>query len=212
MRSWLTRFYEKCSAELTSSPNNNVKTIYDILYALGPFKTALCSKDDSGSYCVTKIPATPGSQNNIVNPNPPPAIVPRADQTAVMPNIAKYQETNLPFLFLQPQNDDDGKPSLESDDLCNACTRNIITAYINAESDVPYGPGLSKSILLGKQDELYKAIVNTCGGNFLSGAVQAAGGLSGGTFPSSATQNTIVSQSFAVFCTGLLALAAYSFF
>jgi len=55
-----------------------------------------------------------------------------------------------------------------------------MTSYISWESDVPYGPGLSSSTLLAGQTPLYQDIISTCGKSFLSSAVTAAGGISGG--------------------------------
>ena len=48
------------------------------------------------------------------------------------------------------------------------------------ESAIPYAPGLGHGPLMSGQTQLYLAVQNTCGATFLSGAVQAAGGLSGG--------------------------------
>jgi len=55
-----------------------------------------------------------------------------------------------------------------------------MTQYINFESAVPYAPGLNKSSIMSGQSPLYSAISSECGASFMSGAVQAAGGLSGG--------------------------------
>lgn len=55
-----------------------------------------------------------------------------------------------------------------------------MTSYITFESSCPYGPGLSSSLLLLGQLDLYNNITSKCGSTFLSGAVQAAGGISSG--------------------------------
>ena len=54
-----------------------------------------------------------------------------------------------------------------------------MSAYINFESDIPFAYGLDNSTLLSGQLPLYDAIQSECPANFLSGTVQAAGGLSG---------------------------------
>jgi len=54
-----------------------------------------------------------------------------------------------------------------------------MTAYINFESDIPFAYPLNDSVLLGGQLSLYNAVQSKCSANFLSGAVTAAGGLSG---------------------------------
>jgi len=117
----------------------------------------------------------------------------RADASAIVPNITTYHDTNLPFLFFTP--------SLDATTLCTACSRNVLTAYINFESNDPYAPGLSQSLLLDTQSDLYSAIQQKCPSGFLSGAVQAAGGLSGGILSSGAV-STVSSQY-----QGVLALA-----
>lgn len=91
---------------------------------------------------------------------------------AIEPNTTTYHDTNLPFLFL--------KPSLDATTLCTTCARNVLTAYINFESDIPYAAGLSNSQILSSQNDLYSAIQSKCPAGFLSGAVQAAGGISTG--------------------------------
>lgn len=107
----------------------------------------------------------------------------RRAATAILPNMTTYHDTNLPFIFFTP--------NLDATKLCTACSRNVLTAYINFESNVPYGPGLSQSQLLDTQSALYSAIQQKCPTGFLSGAVQAAGGLSGGLFSSSGAISTV---------------------
>ncbi|KAF9458698.1 hypothetical protein BDZ94DRAFT_1270026 [Collybia nuda] len=169
IRGKIADFYSACSVELTSSPNADVVRTYDIIYATLPLKNAICSKDDGGNYCVTQVKLPSGTSKNLVAGS--------SGQSPLVPDMAAYRKANLAFLFLTP--------SLEATELCTACTRNVLTSYINFESNVPYAPGLAKSTILDSQSALYTGVQNTCGKNFLSGAVQAAGGLSGGTFPSS---------------------------
>jgi hypothetical protein len=68
-----------------------------------------------------------------------------------------------------------------------------MTAYINWESDSPYAPGLSQSTLLSTQNTLYGAVTSICGSSFLSGVVQAAGGLGTG---STSTNGSLRSVGF----------------
>jgi len=221
IRGKIADFYSACSAELTSNAHPDVIRTYDVLYTMTPLRIAICSKDDNGSYCVTqtKAPATSGLNAAIslnggssgltpaalqkyiavpaVNPT---TLTRRADEAALSPNVTTYRAANLPFLFRQA--------SLPAETLCTACTRNVLTAYINFESNVPYAPGLNKSTLLSGQSALYLGVQTTCGKNFLSGAVQAAGGLSGGTFSSGAVQNVGGSQGYISAIIGVLALIA----
>lgn len=165
-----------------SSPNKDVIQFYDVLYALTPFKTAVCSKDDSGDYCVTSIASTTGQSSSTltsltkyVSSTVSTALSRRADAQAVVSvatNATTIAENNILFLMLQP--------TLAKDSLCQSCTRSIITSYISYESKTPYAPGLANSVLLSGQQALYTAVSDTCGSSFLSGSVAAAAGLSGG--------------------------------
>jgi len=162
IRQNLTAFYAACSAELTTDSNSQVRQIYDILYTMVPLRTSVCSKDTSGNYCAAES-----------------STIARRDQltTDFIPNITLFTENNLQFIFYQAD--------LNATELCTSCARQIITAYINFESDSPYASGLNSSSLLGTQSALYNAIVAKCPTNFLTNSgAEAAGGLSGS--PSSA--------------------------
>ncbi|THH19178.1 hypothetical protein EW146_g1955 [Bondarzewia mesenterica] len=193
IRGMLANFYSACPAELTSKSNSDVIRTYDVIYALTPLKEAVCSKDDSGRYCVTTLSSIVSSssvrvstgsssssyiesiRDNLYNPVSSSSVARRAaeDQVALVPNVTTYRESNILFLFLDK--------SLSSDKLCTTCTRNVLTAYMNFETSVPYAPGINNSLLLAGQSDLYSGIQSTCGASFLQGSVQAAGGsISGG--------------------------------
>ena len=163
IRTKLTEFYANCTDELTSNPNDDVILTYDVLYALTPLKQVVCSKDDNGTYCVTESTPPPTTQHGTSQKRD------TADQTAFVPNATTVASTNLFFLFLTGQ-----EPASQ---LCTTCTKEVISAFIDAESNQPYAPGLGQSRLFPGQTMLYQGIENTCGQSFLSGAVQAAGGL-----------------------------------
>lgn len=183
----LASFAQACSAELVGDPVAMVRSTYDALYMINPFWNALCSKDDSGRYCATQSTASSsgsGSQGavDVVNSKNedlqkylwspvPSAGLSRRDSAAIVPNATTFGSSNIAFLLLQP--------NLSESLLCTTCTRNILTSYISFETDVPYACGLAQSTLFGGQPDLYNAVQSKCGGNFLSGAVQAAGGISG---------------------------------
>lgn len=61
MRSYLGQFYSACSAELTStdaSYSERIREMYDYLYIVNPFRSAVCTKDSSSQkYCVLEIAA-----------------------------------------------------------------------------------------------------------------------------------------------------------
>ncbi|KAG6336307.1 hypothetical protein ID866_2783 [Astraeus odoratus] len=192
LSSQLGSFYAACSAELTSTLNVDVLRMYEILYVLGPLRKAICGKDDSGKYCATELGSSKtasgaGSVNAVTGGTNQQALlekylytttgsgntVTRRDSSAsaaFIPNVTTYQDTNLVFLFLQP--------STDSTTLCTSCTRSILSSFITFESSYPYAPGLNNSLFLHNQPSLYNSVTSTCGANFLSGAVQAAGGLS----------------------------------
>ncbi|KAI9571947.1 hypothetical protein HD554DRAFT_2070528 [Boletus coccyginus] len=213
----LGAFYAACEAELTSNPNQSVKTTYDVLYALVPIREAICSKNDSGDYCVTQLSnssnagvvalADPGASQQhalltdfLYTTTGSGAVVRRgvSDATALVPNTTTYKNTNLLFMFLDPST------SIP----CTTCTRNIITPYIDFESACPYGPGLSNSLLLAGQVSLYNNITTDCGSGFLSGAVQAAGGLSSGLLSGAAP--LVVGQELSAAVSLILGVAAFA--
>jgi hypothetical protein len=182
IRGKLGDFYSACSAELTSNPNEQLRNIYDVLYALTPLQQAICSKDDSGNYCViagnnasstgTQSAPSAGDLNEIQKTlyyTPTSGSLSTRDEDAILANLTTFHVNNLAFLLLQP--------NMDSDALCTTCTRNILTSYFNYESDALYGPGLSSSVLLAGQTDLVGAIQQKCGANFLNGAVEAAGGI-----------------------------------
>jgi hypothetical protein len=84
-------------------------------------------------------------------------------------------------------------------------------SYFNFEQNVPYGPGISKSPLMGGQMDLYNAVNNACGSDFFSGAVQAAGGLSGGLAGSTSAAVRSVSQSFGGVVAAVMGTMAFAF-
>ncbi|KIM61871.1 hypothetical protein SCLCIDRAFT_1215694 [Scleroderma citrinum Foug A] len=186
----LAQFYAACPNELTSDPNNDVKRIYDVLYTLGGLRKAICTKDTSGNYCAAQLGTSKtggvaaveqGSSRetlgmeSLYSPLTNGNTVTRRDgssSTALIPNTTTFAATNLAFLFLQP--------STDSTTFCSSCTRNVMTSYITFMSNYPYAPGINNSLILQNEPGLYNSIQSTCGANFLSGAVQAAGGLSSG--------------------------------
>jgi hypothetical protein len=90
---------------------------------------------------------------------------------AIVPDMNAITATNSQFLFFTP--------NLSAAQLCVTCLRQVLTAYINFESNIPFSYGINNSVLLGAQSALYNAVQSECPANFLNGAVKAAGGLSG---------------------------------
>jgi len=196
IRGQLADFYAACSDELTSKANEKVRDMYDVLYVLSPLKKAMCSKDDSGSYCLfaDSDAAIKGAGvdltqvQNSLSYTPSAGSVSRRADAPIAANLTTFHSCNLPFLFREP--------NMDSATLCTTCTRNILTGYFGYESDVLFAPGLSNSKLLGGQTELVGAIQQKCGANFLNGAVQAAGGIKKDDLTSGAVKG--VSDRFSV--------------
>jgi len=161
--SQITAFYSACSDELVTNPNADVIKIYDVLYVVPAMRESICSKDDDGSWCVAKATPTPGSSAESVQA----ALFTKSGDN-IIPNTSTFTTHNLLFLFLTP----------DSPDLCKTCTRNVLKAFINHESNLPYAPGLSNSQLLNTQAALYAGVQKNCGETFMMSEVTAAGGLS----------------------------------
>lgn len=206
LRGQLTSFYAACPAELTSSPNPEVVRAYDVLYTLYPFSQSVCTKDDSGNYCVLEVGSSSNTSNTLLSSSgstdPDTDLwIPltngksrRGQEQVVIPNVQQFKTLNLVFLGLQA--------SLTSDQLCKPCTRNVLNQYIKFMSDIPYAPGTGNSPLMSGESDLYTAVQQKCGAPFLSGSVQAAGGISdglvGGAAGLSVSARTVAGALFAI--------------
>ncbi|KAL5496137.1 hypothetical protein ACEPAH_3054 [Sanghuangporus vaninii] len=235
IRGQLSSFYSSCGDELTgASPNQDVIRIYDVLYTIIPLKGSVCSKDDSGNYCVTQVSASSSGntdsssasasvsvggsksfvtstsqnlfelvQNNLWSYASGSSLKKRGsedDVAALIPNITTFRSTNLPFFFLSKDT--------PSDQLCTSCTRSILASYMTFEQSVPYALGITNSPLLGGQSDLYNAITSECGSNFLSGAVQAAGGISNGIISGAAPRMSTEGGVFTAAAAAVLGLVS----
>lgn len=74
-------------------------------------------------------------------------------------------------------------------------------------SSCPYAPGLNNSLLFVNQLPLYNSIVSECGQSFLSGAVQAAGGISSGLISGAAP--LAVGQELSAALSAILGVVAF---
>ncbi|KAF9529154.1 hypothetical protein CPB83DRAFT_875752 [Crepidotus variabilis] len=211
IRTTLTNFYTSCSPELTgASKNAQVVQFYETLYLLSPMRTSICAKDDSGDYCVFSSQGTAKEQSSdvslasLMGPLFSSAgALKRRAATAVVPNLQTYHDKNIAFLYYTP--------SLDAPTLCTACARQVVTAYMNFESNVAYTPGVDNSQILVNQQPLIDAINGKCPAGFLNGAVQAAGGLSGGYLSSSAAVPSVSSgrQTVLALAMGLAAIVSF---
>jgi hypothetical protein len=187
----LGQFYKACQSELTTSKVPSVGLLYDSLYIVGPFNSAICQKDSSGNYCVAN-----DSSNTTKR-----ASLDRRDgsQEVFAPDAGLFVQKNVALLGLSPD--------LSASQLCVSCTRQVMNDYTTQLSTVPYGPGINNSVLFPGQPALYKAINEKCGSSFLGGAVQAAGGLATGAAPRSADSGfAVVGSAIAAVAAGVVAL------
>jgi len=211
IRSQLTDFYAACPSELTSSPNADVMRAYDVLYSIIPLSGTVCTKDDSGKYCVLESGSTNSSTSkNLLASDPtgsspsdglwspfPPKKSRRAEQQVIIPNLQQFKDQNLVFLGI--------KPSLSAEELCKPCTRNVLNQYIQFMSALPYAPGIANSILMGGETDLYQAVQEKCGAPFLSGSVQAAGGITSGMLGNGAADLSVSPRTVAGALSGIIA-------
>lgn len=187
----LALFYAACQTELTSSKVAGVIATYDVLYTLPLLQQSLCQKDDTGKYCVVNM-TSPSSSSTTKRSS---SLDRRDDsQVTLVQDLTTFGAEDIPFLGLQP--------NMTAQQLCTQCTRNVMNVYTAQLNNVPYGPGLSNSLLLSGQSPLYAAINSKCGTSFLSGQVQAAGALSTGAAPRAAD------ASFALLGSAIVAVAA----
>jgi hypothetical protein len=190
----LAEFYSQCPTELTSNSNPDVINIYDVLYMVLPMKEVICSKDDNDNYCVLQPTGPNSDSNSASSPS-----VQRSATAAITPNMTAFRDSNIPFLFRQP--------SFSATELCTTCTRQVFNVYANFETAVYYAPGLAQSPMLAGQPDLYNAIQNQCGPNFLQTSIQAAGDISGSSLFSGAGSSANSPGSLASTIMGLMSLA-----
>ncbi|KIY44858.1 hypothetical protein FISHEDRAFT_61544 [Fistulina hepatica ATCC 64428] len=190
LRTELTYFYSNCSDELTSSLNSDVLTLYDVVYGILPLKETLCTQDDDGSYCALESSDAFSALTESVSSGSLSETLSRRADSDITPDTEVISDSNLAFLFLTA--------NLTESTLCTTCTRQVLTTWIQFESDTLYAPGISSSSMLSGQTALYNGVVETCGSSFLSGAVAAAGGLSQGSSSSGTVINASTSARTAV--------------
>jgi hypothetical protein len=202
IRTVLASFYQNCPDELTGqNPNKDVISLYETFYSMMPFRTAACTKADDGTYCAASMGAkgSNGAGKTLLastfNPadleitSKPQQQQRRADgdNTIHQVNGAAFAANNVLFLFMDP--------NANSSVMCTSCMRNVMTSYINFESNVPYAPAKSNSMLFSGQTNMYNAVQKTCGTNFLNSAVQAAGGIGSGIVGKTKTGGALSSVS-----------------
>lgn len=190
IQTYLAGFLESCGAE--TQGKDQLLEIYDVLYTLIPFQTALCQKDSaSQKYCAVEIsvPKTPSTgagklaaavQSFVSDPIGYASthlytvenlkkrflnVVGRQASlaTIVKPNADTYKKTNLPFLFLSP--------TWDAKSLCTPCASAVVKTYRSWIFNFAYygqPAGIAKSPLLGGFTPLYNAMNSTCTPAFMA--------------------------------------------
>ncbi|KAJ8073004.1 hypothetical protein PM082_019871 [Marasmius tenuissimus] len=195
IRGKLAEFATACRAEFDAKRADVIST-YDSLYAYSPLKTALCSKDDAGNYCVMSA-STYASQNSALTEGVKQQLFSATDST----NLTAMGDANAPFLFLSPD--------LDAGKLCTVCTRNILTGYQVFAQNTPHAAGLANSELFKGEPALFQAVSDKCDANFLNtGASQGVGGIGKGSSKNGAFQVRAV--DFVAVVAGVVSTAVFA--
>ena len=136
IRMWLAYFSGNCTAEVVTSPNQNVVMIYDLIYALNPFTNAVCAKDEFGQYCLGQ-----SAGNSTTKPANGPT---NAAQTPLTnsdgsPNAQAFNSANVLWLG--------ANPTMNATALCTTCTKNVLTSYLQFENAMPPAVPINKQAL-----------------------------------------------------------------
>jgi len=151
----------------------------------------MCQKDTSGTYCVASHSSNTTKRASLDRRD--------SSQEVFTPDAEMFTSKNVAFLGLEP--------SLSASQLCVPCTRQVMNVYTTQLSTIPYGPGISSSVLFGGEPALYDAVNQKCGASFLGGAAQAAGGLATGAAPRSMVGGfALVKSAIAAAAAGAVAL------
>ncbi|KAK1227952.1 hypothetical protein PQX77_008998 [Marasmius sp. AFHP31] len=195
IRSKLAEFATACRAEFDAKRADVIST-YDSVYAYYPLKATLCSKDDAGNYCVMSA-STYASQNTALTESVKQQLFSATDST----NLTNMGDTYAPFMFLNP--------GLDTNTMCNTCTRNILTVYQSYSTETPHAAGVANSPLFHNMPALFQAASDKCGATFLStGASQGVGGIGKGSSKNDAFQVRAV--DFVALVAGVVSTAAFA--
>ncbi|KAG8937239.1 hypothetical protein FRC03_010093 [Tulasnella sp. 419] len=152
IRGYLTSFGDECKEELNgSSPNTDVKKLYDAFYIINPLRGAITSKDPSTQqYCLVKTTSNKARSVHGLS----------ARQMVQQPDFASWKSSGMPFLRLNP--------STDAAELCTPCTQKVLGVWATWQRRVIHACGISNSLVLGDEPELYAKVAEVCGDGFLS--------------------------------------------
>jgi len=96
------------------------------------------------------------------------AVRPRDNTTsALVPDTKTWRDTSLIYLFISPE--------YSAAQLCTPCTKAVLSAYVKFEAATPYAMGLTNSILLGDQLNLWNNLTAKCNTTFTGDILSSAG-------------------------------------
>ncbi|KAF8522520.1 hypothetical protein JB92DRAFT_1693270 [Gautieria morchelliformis] len=196
VRTWLADFRGNCTAELLTSPNPQVVSLYGVLYVLIPFTNAVCAKDQTGQYCLSQLSSnsTAKAASGVANAAQKPLT--SSDGT---PDATVFGSANIMWLG--------ANPTMDAASLCTTCTKNVLSSYIQWESSMPPANGLSNLPLLSSQAPLWAAVQQTCPADFISGTLSSAGASPGAANDASASSPAKTAMAMlAVVAAGIMTL------
>ncbi|KAN0063220.1 hypothetical protein ACQY0O_004384 [Thecaphora frezii] len=184
IRSYVDSFWQNCHTDIQDR-KAKIGDYYDNLYMITPLRNAICSQDSKGGYCLKTIAKAAASTSIVSRKRSLPEndedateaellrrqtdsqIDDLADSVAEETTAASINNTNTAFLFLS-----DRTPESI---LCSECSRNILAAYIEFETSIPYGIGLQNSDKLKVQSDIFKAYQSKCGKSAVTNLKNIAG-------------------------------------
>jgi len=119
-----------------------------------PMIGGVCAKDTDGSYCLSKAKKNGGHTKR------------GDDQSLLQINTDDWKKSNVQFLFIDANE--------SADQLCTACTKQVMTSYITYETALPYPMGVRSANLLGNQKALWTAINSKCPANYTAAILSSS--------------------------------------
>jgi hypothetical protein len=148
----VTNYYSACQSDMVSGNQPDLTRTFELLYALPPLRNAVCSKDATGAYCLSSAKKNGGHADTQAPTN--------------QVNLQSWSSSHIHYLFINA----DETP----EQLCTACTKQVLTAYVSYENVLPFPMGMSSSVLLKDQKALWSAITAKCPADFTQGILSAA--------------------------------------
>jgi len=154
MQTTITDFNTACNGDMLSGNQQSLETTFELLYIMTPMIGGVCAKDTDGSYCLSKAKKNGGHTKR------------GDDQSLLQINTDDWKKSNVQFLFIDANE--------SADQLCTACTKQVMTSYITYETALPYPMGVRSANLLGNQKALWTAINSKCPANYTAAILSSS--------------------------------------